>query len=50
MQPRSMKHQVPNTVTVDQAAKCVRNLADYKDAAGANGYILPKHGANLINR
>ena len=42
--------KVAQTISVEQANKVVRNLTDYIAAAKTNGYILPKHGANLINR
>ena len=44
------KKKAEATVSVEEVSRIVRNLADYCKAAQANGYILPTHGANLINR
>ena len=39
-----------DTISVEQVSRVVRNLKDYIAAARANGYILPRNGANLVNR
>ena len=44
------KKKAEATVTQEEVGKVVRNIGDYKKAAIENGYILPQHGANLINR
>ena len=49
MQSRNKK-KADATVSAEEVKRVVRNVADYKKAAIQNGYILPSHGANLINR
>ena len=49
MHSRSRK-KAEATVTQEEVGRVVRNIKDYIKAAVENGYILPHHGGNLINR
>ena len=49
MHSRSKK-KAEATISVEEVSNVIRNVQDYCNAAVENGYILPTHGANLINR
>ena len=50
MNSRSRRRAESATISAEEVSKVIRNVRDYKNAAIENGYILPTHGANLINR